>query len=428
MAHAVTVTEVRGDRGVTAWLVEDHSLPVVTISVAFRGGASLDPVGKSGLANLACDLLDEGAGDLDSSAYHGKLEDLATSLDIGAGDDTIGINLRSVSANFATSLDLLHLALVQPRFDAAAVERVKGQLLASLAHEEHQPRSIADRQWSKSEFGLHPYARRVTGTAASIAAITTDDLRQLVRDRFAKDALIIGVVGDIAPDALKTVLDATFGDLPDHAAPGDVPALAVRKQGELLLAKLPIPQSVVEFGQPGLMRNDPDWYAALIVNHILGGGGFGSRLTEEVREKRGLAYSIYTDLRPMAHGGVLAGGVATENARVAQSIALIRSEWQRMHDDGPTATELANAKTYLTGSFPLGLDSTGRVAATLVAMERDHLGIDYLDRRNALIDGVSLDDVKRVARSLLDPAALTFVVVGAPPELPGAREVSPDGS
>jgi zinc protease len=427
-ARAVTVTEVRGDRGVTAWLVEDHSLPVVTLSVAFRGGAALDPAGKSGLANLACDLLDEGAGELDSSAYHGKLEDLATSLDIDAGDDTVGISLRSVTANLGVSLDLLHLALVAPRFDDAAVERVKGQLLAALAHDERQPRGIADRLWQKSEFGDHPYARRLTGTAETIAAITADDMRQFVRDRFAKDVLIIGVVGDITPDALKALLDSTFGDLPDHAAPGSVPPLAVRAQGEFLLAKLPIPQSVVVFGQPGIKRDDPDWYAALIVNQILGGGGFGSRLTEEVREKRGLAYSVYTDLRPMAEGGVIAGGVATENARVAQSIAIIRDEWQKMHDDGPTAEELANAKTFLTGSFPLGLDSTGRIAGTLVAMARDGLGIDYLDRRDALIDAVTLDDVKRVARSLLDPAALTFVVVGSPPELPGAREVAPDGS
>jgi zinc protease len=196
----------------------------------------------------------------------------------------------------------------------------------------------------------------------------------------------------------------------------------------MLLAKLPIPQSVVTFGEKGIERDDPDWYAAYVVNHILGGGGFSSRLTNEVREKRGLAYSVYSALEPLRHSGVILGGVATENARVAQSIEIIRAEWRRMRDEGPTAAELEDAKTYLTGSFPLGLDSTGKIAATLVALQRDGLGIDYLDRRDALIDAVTLDDAKRVARRLFDPDALSFVVVGSPESLPGAKEVAPDGS
>jgi zinc protease len=426
-AQAVTIEAVESAHGIKAWLVEDHSLAVVTIDASFTGGAALDPAAKAGLANLTCDLLDEGAGELDSTAYQGKLEDLATSLDFGAGADTIGVNLRSVTQNLAPSLALLHLALAAPRFDPAAVARVKGQLLASLASADRQPRAIADRQWRAAMFGDHPYARRLRGTPETVAAIGVDDLRGLVRDRFAKDVLLIGVVGDITPDQLKPLLDATFGDLPDHAAAAAPPPLAIRTAGETVLAKFAIPQSVVVFGQPGIQRDDPDWYAALIVNDVLGGGGFSSRLTEEVREKRGLAYSVYSALEPMAEGGVIAGGVGTENAHVAESIALVRSEWQRMSDGGPTDQELAAAKTYLTGSFPLNLDSTGRIASALVEMMRDKLGIDYLDRRSGLIDAVTLDDAKRVAKRLLDPAALTFVVVGSPPDLAGAREVPAGG-
>jgi zinc protease len=426
-ANAVTIQEVESARGVTAWLVEDHSIPVVTVHVAFRGGAALDPAAKAGLASLTCDLLDEGAGELDSSAYQGKLEDLATRLSFGAGEDTTGVSVRSVTANLAPSLALLKLALAAPRFDDAAVARVKSQLAASLARDERQPRTIADRAWRKAMFGDHPYARRLRGSTETIAAITVDDMRGFVRDRLARDVMLVAVVGDITAEQLKPLLDDTLGDLPAHAAPGTVPPLKPREEGETLVAKLPIPQSVVVFGQPGLKRVDPDWYAALVVNHILGGGGFSSRLTEEVREKRGLAYSIFSALQPMAMGGVIVGGVGTEKARVGQSIALVRSEWQRMRDDGPTATELANAKTYLTGSFPLSLDSTGRIAATLIDIMRDRLGIDYLNRRDALIDGVSLDDARRVAKRLFDPAALTFVVVGSPPELAGSRAVSAGG-
>ncbi|HUB97556.1 MAG TPA: pitrilysin family protein [Stellaceae bacterium] len=427
-ARAVTIKDVHTPGGLDAWLVEDHSLPVVTVDVAFRGGAALDPADKEGLANLVCDLLDEGAGDLDSSAYQGKLEDMASALDFDAGEDEISISLHSVTANLEPSLALLKLALTKPRFDASAVARVKGQLAASLERDQHQPRAIADRAWRTAMFGDHPYARRLRGTPESIAGIGPDDMRAFVRDRFAKDALMIAVVGDIAPDRLARLLDDTLGPLPDHAAAGQTAPLVVRDKGEVLLNRMAIPQSVVEFGQPGIKRDDPDWYAALLVTEILGGGGLTARLSEEVREKRGLAYSVYAGLDPMQDGGVIAGGVGTENASLGQSIALIRGEWKRMHDAGPTAEELAHAKTYLTGSFPLSLDSTGRIAGILIAMERDRLGIDYLNRRDKLIDGVSLADAKRVARRLLDPAALTFVVVGSPPDLPGAIELKPGGS
>ncbi len=426
-ARAVTVAEVESARGIKAWLVEDHSIPVVTVDAAFRGGAALDPAEKSGLATLTCDLLDEGAGDLDSSTYQGKLEDLAAFLTFDAGEDTTRVSLKSVTQNLDASLALLKLALTAPRFDAVAVERVRGQLVASVAREERQPRAIADRQWRKAMFGDHPYARQPRGSAETLAAITVDDMKGFVRDRLAKDVIMIAVVGDITPEQLKPLLDATFADLPDHAAPGTVPPLEPRAAGETLVAKLPIPQSVVIFGQPGIKRDDPDWYAALLVNEVLGGGGLTSRLSEEIREKRGLAYSVSSGLDPMDQRGVNAGGVGTENAPVGQSLELVKSEWQRMRDGGPTEAELASAKTYLTGSFPLSLDSTGNIAGVLIQMMHDHLGIDYLDRRNGLIDGVTLADAKRVAKRLFDPAALTFVVVGSPPVLEGAHDISPGG-
>jgi zinc protease len=261
-----------------------------------------------------------------------------------------------------------------------------------------------------------------------LARVEIADLRALVHDRFARDQMLIGVVGDVTPDALKTLLDQTFGELPPHAAPGTVAEVTPSPKKALLLAKLPIPQSVVVFGEAGIKRDDPDWYAAYVVNHILGGGGFGSRLTSEVREKRGLAYSVYSTLAPLRRAGIILGGVATQNSRLAQSIDIIRAEWRRLRDAGPTAAELQDAKTYLTGSFPLSLDSTGSIAATLVAIQRDDLGIDYLDRRNALIAAVTLDDARRVARRLFDPDKLSVVVVGAPEGLTGAEEVSPSGS
>ncbi len=422
------IEEVKSAGGITAWLVEDHSLPVVTIDVSFRGGATLDPADKPGLATLAAGLLDEGAGELDSQAFQGRLEDLATSLEFAASEDAMGASLRTVTANLTPALDLLHMALSAPRFDESAVTRVRSQLLAELARNAREPRYIANRLWWRNAYDGHPYARPVRGTLESIARITIPDLRAVVHDRLARDVMIIGVVGDVTADALKTLLDTTFGPLPPRAAERRVADVVAAAKKPLLLAKLPIPQSVVTFGQPGIKREDPDWYAAYVVNHILGGGGFSSRLTAEVREKRGLAYSVYSGLEPMQHSGLILGGVATQNDRVAQSIDIIRAEWRRMRDGGPTETELEDAKTYLTGSFPLSLDSTGHIAGILVAIQRDGLGIDYLERRKTLIESVTLEDARRVAHRLLNPDKLSFVVVGSPDKLGGAQEVPPDGS
>ncbi|HEX7968020.1 MAG TPA: pitrilysin family protein [Stellaceae bacterium] len=422
------IEEVRSASGITAWLVEDHSLPVVTLDVSFRGGAALDPADKAGLAMLTSNLLDEGAGDLDSQAFQGRLEDLAASLGFDASQDAMDASLRTTTASLAPALDLLRLSLTAPRFDDPAVARVRNQVLSELARDAREPRYIANRLWWRNAFDGHSYAQPVRGTPESVARITVPDMRAVVHDRFGRDVMLIGVVGDVTPEALKTLLDRTFGDLPPRAVVPTVPDVTASPEKPLLLAKLPIPQSVVAFGQPGIKRNDPDWYAAYVINHVLGGGGFASRLTEEVREKRGLAYSVYSGLEPLQHSGLILGSVATQNSRVAQSIDIIRAEWRRMRDEGPTAQELDDAKTYLTGSFPLSLDSTGHIAALLVAIQRDRLGIDYLERRKALIEAVTLDDAKRVARKLLDPDKVSFVVVGSPENLAHAQEVTPSGS
>lgn len=425
--HAVTITEVKTPGGIIAWLVEDHSVPVVAVSAAFRGGAALDPDDKAGLASFTAGLLDEGAGELDTTAFQSKVEDLSASVNFDAGQDTISASLRALTANIEPSFDLFRLALTAPRFDAAPVDRVRAEMLDALSRDERQPNAIASRLWWKTEFADHPYARSTRGTPESVARITPDDMRGLVRTRFAKDTLIVAVVGDITPATLKPLLDRTFGSFPDHGVPDTLADVVPRRSSDVLVSDLPVPQSVVLFGQPGLKRNDPDWYTALVMMQVLGSGGLTSRLALEVREKRGLAYSITAGLAPMQHSGLIMGQVGSQNARVAQAIDLIRQEWKRMHDDGPTAKELADAKTFLTGSFPLNLDSTGRIASTLVAVQLDHLGIDYLDRRNALIEKVSLADAKRVAKRLLDPDSLFFTVVGAPANLSGAQHVTPGG-
>ena len=426
-AHAVTIKEVKSDQGITAWLVEDHTVPVVALSAAFRGGTTLDPADKRGVANFTVDLLDEGAGDLDSTTYQSKVEDLAAQISFNAGQDMITARLRSLTANLTPSFDLLRLSLTQPRFDPEPVARVRASLLDGIAREGRQPATLASRLWWSTAFPGHPYGLSPRGTVDTVNAITTDDLRRLVHDRLAKDNLILGVVGDITPEQLKPLLDSTFGSLPDHAAPDTVPDVAAQTTSDVKVVNMPIPQSVVVFGQPGIKRDDPDWYAALIDLNILSSGGLTSRVALEVREQRGLAYSVSASLDPLQHAGVILGQVGSQNAHVAESIDVIRNTWKRMHDDGPTAKELADAKTYITGSFPLSLDSTARIASILVSIEYDHLGIDYLDKRDALINKVTLADAKRVAARLLSPDNLLFSVVGQPQNLEGAQRVTPGG-
>ena len=412
-AGAVEVQPVTAG-GVEAWLVEDHSNPIIAVGIAFRGGAALDPAGKAGLARMTAALLDEGAGDLDSQAFQGRLEDLAIQLRFDAELDSVGGHLRTLSDNRDAAFDLLRLALTQPRFDEEPVARIRSQLASGIRQNAEDPDHLAGERFVAAMFAGHPYGRPVEGTLDSIAAITADDLRAFVGRRLARDNLVIGVVGDISAGELARLLQTTFADLPATAAPASVADVLPATTGATTVVDTPARQSAIVFGQRGLKRDDPDFYAATVLNHILGGGSFTSRLYDQVREKRGLAYSVHTSLWPLDHAAMIMGGAGTANERAGETLAVIREQWREIAEGGVTAEELADAKTYLTGSFPLRFTSSDRIARILVAMQLENLGIDYLDRRNGLIEAVTLDDVNRLAATLLDPDALTFIVAGQP--------------
>jgi zinc protease len=411
---AIEIQRIVSARGVEAWFVHDRSVPIVSVSFSFKGGSALDPPGKEGLAEMVSGLLDEGAGDLDSTAFQAALKDISASISFDAGRDRFGGGMRTLADNRDAAFRLLRLALTSPRFDAEPVERIRSQLIANYMAELDNPQRIASRTWFETVFAEHPYGRPVAGTPDTIKAIAVDDLRRFAKDRLARDNLVIAIVGDMPADEVKRRLDETFGPLPTNAARSDLPEATFKAAGTVTVVRKPIPQSVVLFGEGGVKRNDRDYYAAYVMNYILGGGGFSSRLTEEVREKRGLAYSVYSYLNPMDYAGLILGGLATQNARVAQSLELVRAEWRRLAEDGVTAKELEAAKTYINGSFPLRLDSGRNIADMLVQIQVDKLGIDYIERRPALMNAVTVDDVRRVAKRLLDPDKLTVVVVGDP--------------
>ena len=412
------IDRVRSPGGVEAWLVEDHSVPVVSLRVIFRGGAALDPADKLGLANMTASLLDEGAGPLDAQAFQRQMEDLSISLSFGDGLDTFGGSLKTLSVNKDTAFDLFRLAMTEPRFDAEAVERIRSGILARIRRSAADPDYLAGRLWWSRAFPEHPYGRPSNGTLETVSRIDQADLKGFVARRLARGTMYIGVVGDITPAELAPVLDRVFGALPTQAAPYALPAVEPRAAGTIAVIERPVPQSVVLFGESGIKRSDPDFYTAFLMNHILGGGSFSSRLYQEVREKKGLAYSIGTYLYPLDWSPLILGSVATQNARVGESIALIRQEWGRMASGGVTDEELSAAKDYLTGSYVLQFDNNDKIARLLVSIQLDELGIDYIDKRNSYLQAVTRADIARVAKRLLDAKSLSFSVVGQPAGLP----------
>ena len=422
-ANAVDVERVVSPGGIEAWLVEDNLAPIVSVRFAFEGGAALDPVGMDGLANMTSALLDEGAGDLDSQAFRQRLEDNSITLSYSAGRDSFTGRLRTLTRNQDEAFDLLAQSLTAARFDDEPVERIRGQILSGLARRVNDPSTIAGRTFWRTLFPEHPYGRQVRGTAETVQAITVEAMETFVAERLAKDTLTIGVSGDISAEELGPLLDKTFGGLPETAAPIDLADVAPTAAGEVIVVDAPVPQSTILIGQPGLPLDHPDYFAAIALNHILGGGSFTSRLYEEVREKRGLAYSVGSFLNPLEYTALWMGSVGTENARAGESVDVILEEWARIRDDGVTEQELMDTKTNLTGSFALRFDDTNSVAGMLVFMQEEDLGIDYIDRRNSLVEAVTLEDVQRVAQRVLDPALLTIIAVGQPEGIEATQRI-----
>ncbi|MDO6522035.1 pitrilysin family protein [Shimia thalassica] len=409
----VDIKEFKSPGGINVWLLEEPSIPMVALELRFQGGASLDAEGKRGATNLMVGLLEEGAGDLDSQGFAKASESLAARYGYDVSDDTVAISSVFLSENRDEAMELLRLSIIEPRFDEASLERVRGQVLSVVRSEETDPNKIAGKTFKAIAFGDHPYGSGLNGTVESVSSLTRDDIVAAHQAALAKDRMVVSVVGDITAEELGPMLDNLLGALPEKGAPLP-PKTTPNLTGAVEVVEFDTPQSVAVFGQLGIERDDDDFFAAYLLNTILGGGGFESRLMEEVREKRGLTYGVYSYLVPKDLAALYMGSVASANDRIGEAVQVIQDEWARMANDGVTLDELDKAKALLTGAYPLRFDGNGAIAEIMVGMQVQGLPIDYIKTRNDKVNAVTLDEINRVASELLKPDALQFVIVGKP--------------
>ena len=413
-SRAANVQKVRSPGGIEAWLVEDYAVPLVALEFGFSGGAAQDPIGKAGAATMLSGLLDEGAGPLDSEAFQRALDDDAIELSFSADRDVLTGHMQTLSRNTARAFELLALAVQDARLDAEPLERVRGQLAAGLRHELNDPDAVAARLFRSLSYPEHPYGRPVRGTLDSLPQIARDDLVAMRAMTMSRDTLKLGVVGAIDAEALGRHLDDAFGALPASGDRQPIRSAVFAGVGGQHVTQLDIPQSTIRFGRQGLPRDDADFIAGTVVNHILGGGIFSARLFREVREKRGLAYSVYSQLIALDHGCMMTGSTSTKNERARESMDVIAAEIRGLAEDGPTDEELDKAKRYLIGSYALRFDTSTKIASQLMHLQLEGYDVGYLDERNARIAAVTMDDAKRTAKRVFGDGELLVSVAGRP--------------
>ena len=409
----VDITQVTSPSGLEAWLVEERSIPFVSLDLIFAGGAALESDAQAGVVNLMTSLLSEGAGDMDAQAFAARSEELATRIRFEAGRDSVSVSVRFLTEDADEVIEHLRLALTEPRFDEDAIARTRGQLMAQLRRDVLDPNTIASRAFANAAFQDHPYGRESNGTPETVSTLDRDALVAAHQGAIARDRVYIGAAGDISADELGGLLDRLFEGVPETG--WDMPERAeFLAEPGMEIIPFDGPQSVVAFGHAGIARDDPEFLTAFVVNEVFGGGRFGTRLMRSLREERGLTYGIGAFLSSGALGESYQGRLSTDNANVELVIDLLRDEWAQIASEGVTEGELDRIQTYLTGAYPLRFDGNSSIASIMASMQYQGFDIDYVNRRNDMISALTLDEVNDLASRLYDPDALFFVVVGQP--------------
>jgi zinc protease len=412
---AVNVRTLVTPRGLTLWLVESYAVPLVSLEFAFRGGSSQDPADKAGVGMLLASLLDEGAGDLDAQAFQRALDERAIEISFHADRDAMTGRMRTLVKNLNRAAELLRLAVNQPRFDEEPFIRVREHANARLRHDANDPGSVAAKAWKANAFPSHPYGQPTDGSLKSLALIERADLVAAAKRLLARDQLVIAIVGAIDEKGAAELVDRAFADLPARAELKPVAAASFAGLGKIDAITIDVPQSTIRFGRPGLMREDPDYIASVVAAHVLGGSGnMTSRLFREVREKRGLAYTVFGNFYAYDHGAFYYGGTTTKNERARESFDVASHEIRDVALKGLSEEELEKGKTYLIGSYPLRFDTSVKIASQLVHIQLEGRSPEWLVDRNLEIAAVTRESLKRAANRAFGDGSLYTTVVGKP--------------
>ena len=425
-AHAsVTVETTSLGHGVKAWYATNESVPVVDVILSFEGaGNASDAEGKAGRAAFAASLLTEGAGDLDSSAFRRALDERAIQMEVSTDNDRLKIHIYCLREHAVRAGELLAFALSKPQLTDADQARMKADMGSLIARLEERPNYRADRLLTSRMFQGHPYANAPYGTKESLAALSAQDVRDFLGTYITRGNVLITAAGDV--DA--SLLDDMLSPVVDALADNDSGAVAVtptsmQGAGETLRASMNVPQTVILFASPAYAREDARFYASYLLNHILGGSALFSRLGEEIRQQKGLVYSVDTDLDVKRGASLLTGALATRNASVDVALTEVKNVLAAMHSNGVTTEECADAQSYVRGAFARRLDSSSAVSEMLLAMRIHKLGVDYIEKRDGLFKNVACSDINAAASDLLDPARFVFAVVGGAPDSGGSGPI-----
>ena len=409
------IQEVTSPGGITAWLVEDKSLPLISLKFSFKGaGAIRDGIEKQGLARLLSNTMDEGAGELTSQEFQKTLSDNSITLYFNSDRDNFGGQLKTLSRNKDKAFELLTLALIKPRFDPEPVTRMRQANSSRIRSSMGDPDWIAARIFNDIAFAGHPYALNSGGTLSSLQSIIAQDLKQFTKDWLTKDRLVIGITGDIDAQELARILDQIFGTLPASGKQDKIKNHTIQHSGQIFHYKKDIPQTIISNALPSFDHKDPDYYALQVMNYIFGSSGFGSRLMEEAREKRGLTYGIYSGLLSLDYLDGFTISTSTKNTSIKEMMAIIEAEINKITETPVEAAELQDAQSYITDSMPLSLTSTDKVSGILLGLQLNERPIDYLDNFAGKINAVTIQDIQNVAKRLFDTAKMTTIMVGQP--------------
>jgi len=401
-------------QGARVYFVENHDLPMIDLSVDFSAGSARDQADTSGLAGLTHQLMSLGAGSFSERDISDRLADTGSVLSGRLDADRAGFTLRTLSSpkERDESVSLLAVILARPAFDSAILEREKARDIANLKEAETKPEVIGERAFRKAIYGAHPYGLDDDGEVSTLARLKRDDLAAFHRQFYRASDMTIAIMGDLTRADAQAIAVQLAAGLPAGEAPVPIPPVQVAAKGIEEVIPHPATQSHLFMGLPGLKREDPDYFPLYVGNYVLGGGGFDSRLMESIRQKKGLAYSVYSYFMPMQELGPFSLGLQTRRDATREAVDLARAELASYLKEGPTEAELTQAKNNLIGGFPLRIDSNKKILEYLAVIGFYRLPLDWLDTYTGKVAAVTRDDVLRAFRARIVPQEMSTVIVG----------------